>query len=98
MEDITAQELKERLENGEKINLIDVREPYEYDEDNLEGTLIPLGSLAEKLSELEDKKEEEIVVHCRSGARSANAKQYMKSQGFDKVRNLLGGIVAYRSL
>lgn len=98
MEDITAKELKERLENGEEITLLDVREPYEYDEDNLEGTLIPLGSLAEKLSELEDKKDEEIVVHCRSGARSANAKQYMASQGFSKVRNLLGGIIAYRKL
>lgn len=98
MEDITAKELKERLDSGETLYLIDVREPYEYEEDNLEGTLIPLGSLAERLSELDDKKGEEIIVHCRSGARSANAKQYMASQGFTKVRNLLGGIIAYRKL
>lgn len=96
MEDITAKELKERLENGEKVNLVDVREEYEYQEDNLGGKLIPLGELAEKLSQIEDLKDQEVVVYCRSGARSANAKYYMTSQGFTKVRNLLGGIMMYR--
>lgn len=98
MTDITAKELQERLEKGEKINLIDVREPFEYDEDNLDGKLIPLGEIANRLSELESLKDEEVIVHCRSGARSDNAKKYMLSQGFSNVRNLLGGILAYREL
>ncbi|MGF1533129.1 MAG: rhodanese-like domain-containing protein [Bernardetiaceae bacterium] len=98
MEDITAQELKERLEGGETIRLIDVRETYEYEEDNLGGQLVPLGELSSRLDDFSDWKEEEVIVHCRSGARSANAKQYMSAQGFAKVRNLLGGIMAYRRL
>ncbi|WP_114749897.1 rhodanese-like domain-containing protein [Pleomorphovibrio marinus] len=98
MEDITVNELKERLENKEKFVFIDVREEYEYEDDNLEAWNIPLADIPEKLSELEAHKEEEIVVHCRSGARSGNAKKFLESKGFTKVRNVLGGIVAYREL
>ncbi|MEM6299610.1 MAG: rhodanese-like domain-containing protein [Bacteroidota bacterium] len=98
MADITAKELQERLEKGEKVNLIDVRETYEFEEDNLNGKLIPLGDLPDRLQELEALKNEEVIVHCRSGARSANAKNYMISQGFQNVRNLEGGILAYRDL
>jgi rhodanese-related sulfurtransferase len=71
--DITAQELKERLENGEKFNFIDVREEHEYEADNLGAKLIPLGDFPDYLDELEALKDEEIVIHCRSGARSGNA-------------------------
>ena len=74
MEDITVSELKERLERGEKFHFIDVREEWEYEEDNLGADNIPLGELAHQLSQLEKIKDEEIVVHCRSGARSGNAK------------------------
>jgi len=98
MEDITVSELKERIDAGEKFHFIDVREPWEYDEDNLGAQNIPLGDLPGRLSELEAWKDEEIVVHCRSGARSGNAKAFMSQNGFTKVRNTLGGILAYREL
>ena len=94
--DITAQELKERLDKGEKINLIDVREEYEFDEDNLGGQLYPLGSLPSQIDDFEDLKDEEIIIYCRSGARSGRAQQFMEQNGFSNVRNLIGGILAYR--
>lgn len=94
--DITVQELKERLDRGEKVNLIDVREDYEYDQDNLGGELIPLGDLPHRLDELEDRRDDEIIVQCRSGARSAKAQQILEQNGFSNVRNLVGGILAYR--
>ena len=94
--DITVTELKEKLERGDEFVFIDVREPYEYDEFNLGAELIPLGQLLSSLEELEEKKEKEIVVHCRTGSRSEAAKQFMQTQGFKNVRNLLGGVVAWR--
>lgn len=93
MEDITVQELKARKDKGEALIVIDVREPHEYAEFNLGGKLIPLGDLAAQLDSLEDHKEKEIIVHCRSGARSAAAKAFLTQNGFLKVRNLLGGVV-----
>lgn len=98
MEDITVSELKERIERGEKFHFLDVREEWEYEEDNLGADNIPLGELPHRLAELEPMKEEEIVIHCRSGARSGNAKKFMETKGFTKVRNVLGGIMAYRAL
>ena len=98
MEDITVSELKERLDRGEKFHFIDVREEWEYEEDNLGADNIPLGELAHQLDQLEKIKDEEIVIHCRSGARSGNAKKFMETKGFTKVRNVLGGILAYRAL
>lgn len=97
MEDITVNELKERLEKGEKFHFLDVREEWEYEEDNLGAENIPLGELPHRLSEIEDFKDQEIVVHCRSGARSGNAKKFLESKGYSKVRNVLGGILAYRA-
>ncbi|MBC6365238.1 rhodanese-like domain-containing protein [Algoriphagus sp. AK58] len=98
MEDITVSELKERLEKGEKFHFLDVREEWEYEEDNLGADNIPLGELPHRLAELEQFKDEEIIIHCRSGARSGNAKKFMETKGFSKVRNVLGGILAYRAL
>ena len=98
MEDITVSELKERLDQGEKFHFIDVREDWEYEEDNLGADNIPLGELAHQLSQLEKIKDEEIVIHCRSGARSGNAKKFMEMNGFSQVRNVLGGILAFRAL
>jgi rhodanese-related sulfurtransferase len=80
MADITVQELIERMEKGEKLNIIDVREVYENEEFNIGATLIPLGELPGRLDELAHLKNEEIIVHCRSGARSNNAKMYMMSE------------------
>ena len=94
--DITAQELKERLDKGEKINLIDVREEYEFDEDNLGGELYPLGSLPSQIDDLEELQDEEVIIYCRSGARSGRAQQFLEQNGFSNVRNLIGGILAYR--
>jgi rhodanese-related sulfurtransferase len=96
--DITAQELKERLDKGEKIIIIDVREPYEYEEYNIGAQLIPLGDLQGHIDDFEEVKNEEIVVHCRSGARSAAAKGFMVQNGYTNVRNLIGGIMAYAEL
>lgn len=98
MEDITVEELKERLDNQEDFVFIDVREEWEYEEDNLGALNIPLGQLPHQLKQIEDYKNQEIVVHCRSGARSGNAKAFLETKGYKKVRNLLGGILAYRSM
>jgi rhodanese-related sulfurtransferase len=96
--DITVQELKERLDKGETFNFLDVREDYEYEEENLGAKLIPLGELPDRIEEIQDWKEQEVVVHCRSGARSGRAKAFMEGQGFTNVRNVLGGIMAYGQL
>ncbi|GAB4134294.1 MAG: hypothetical protein OHK0045_25260 [Raineya sp.] len=96
MEDISTQELRQRIEAGEKLNILDVREPWEFEEDNLNGLLIPLGELPTRYQEIEAWKEQELIVHCRTGGRSGRAKEFLKSKGFSKVRNLLGGITEYR--
>ncbi|WP_138483160.1 rhodanese-like domain-containing protein [Dyadobacter bucti] len=96
--DITVEELKERLDNGEDLHFYDVREEHEYEEDNLGAVLIPLGELPDHLAELEPLKNEEIIIHCRSGARSGKAAKFLETQGFSNVRNVLGGILAYREL
>lgn len=96
MEDITVKELKERLANKETIHIIDVREQHEYDEFNIGATLIPLGEMPNRLDELASYENEELVLHCRSGARSGKAKLYLKDKGFNKVRNLLGGMLEWQ--
>jgi rhodanese-related sulfurtransferase len=98
MEDITVSQLKDRLDKGEKFHFLDVREEWEFEEDNLGANNIPLGELPDRIGELTDFKDEEIVVHCRSGARSGNAKKFLESKGFTQVRNVIGGILAYREL
>jgi rhodanese-related sulfurtransferase len=97
MIDITTDELKQRIDAGEKLNLFDVRETYEFDEFNIGAKLIPLGELPNKLSELAHLKNEEIIIHCRSGARSNNAKMFLLDNGFTNVRNVLGGMLDWRS-
>ncbi|CAG4991206.1 Sulfurtransferase [Dyadobacter sp. CECT 9275] len=96
--DITVEELKERLEKGEDLHFYDVREEHEYEEDNLGAVLIPLAELPDHLDELSALKDEEIIIHCRSGARSGKAAAFLQSQGYTNVRNVLGGILAYREL
>ena len=95
MEDITADELKQRLANGETLHIVDVREEWEHEEKNIGGRNIPLGKLPTSLNEINALKEEELILYCRSGGRSATAKQYIEGQGFTKVRNLLKGIEGY---
>ncbi len=96
--DISVEELKEKLDKGETFNFLDVREEYEYEEQNLGAKLIPLGELPDRLDEIEAWKDEEVIVHCRSGARSGKAKAFLTAQGFSNVRNVLGGILAFNEL
>ncbi len=93
--EIDIVELKTRISKGEEINLFDVREEWEYEENNIGGTLIPLTSIPGRLSELISLKDEEVIVFCRTGSRSNQARMYLESQGFSNVRSLLGGIEAY---
>ena len=97
MEDITVNELKKRLETGDKFIFIDVREPWEFAEFNLGAELIPLGSIPEAAKgALADHKTEEIIIHCRSGARSGQAKMFLVQMGYQNVRNVLGGVLAWQ--
>ena len=98
MEDIDVKELKERLEKKDKFLFLDVRDEWEYEDDNLGAKNIPLADLPHRLEELDSYKDQEIIIHCRSGARSGNAKKFLESKGFSQVRNVLGGIMAYRDL
>jgi sulfur-carrier protein adenylyltransferase/sulfurtransferase len=92
--DIEAGDLAGRLQRGEQIKLLDVREPHELEISHLEGAqLIPLGQLAARLSELDSA--EEMVVFCKGGTRSARALEVLASAGFRKVKNLKGGINAW---
>lgn len=93
--DITVQELRQKLEAGDQFIFIDVREPHEYEEFNLGARLLPLGGIVNTIMELNDHKDDEIVVHCRSGARSGQAQAMLTSQGFTNVRNLTGGVLAW---
>ena len=96
VKDINVQELKQKLDNKEDFLFIDVREGYEYEEFNLGAQLIPMGEVTARLDELEDHKEKEIVVHCRSGQRSGMIKHVMMEAGFKNVRNLEGGVLAWK--
>jgi len=93
--DITPKELKQKIDQGETFVLIDVREPNEHEAYNVGGELIPLKTLPNRLSELEDHKDDEVVVYCRSGNRSGMAQQFMQQSGFSNVRNLTGGMLAW---
>lgn len=94
--EITVQDLRQRLEAGETFVFIDVREPWEFEEFNLGAQLIPLNTLVNSMNELEEHKDHEIVVHCRSGARSAMAQGLLLANGFKNVRNLKGGVMAWQ--
>ncbi|MGH9565072.1 MAG: molybdopterin-synthase adenylyltransferase MoeB [Candidatus Angelobacter sp.] len=91
--DISVEELKRRLDAGDDLFVLDVREPHEYQICNINGHLIPLGDLPKRVNELDPNKE--IVAHCRSGARSAKAADFLRQAGFRNVHNLAGGILAW---
>src|SRR5271166_1469471 len=91
--DIQVEELKKRLDAGENLFVLDVREPHEYQICNIGGHLIPLGDLPKRVNELDSS--QEIVAHCRSGGRSAKAVDFLRQAGFKKVHNLAGGILAW---
>lgn len=96
MENITPEELKQRLDSGEQLNIVDVREPHENADFNIGGTLVPLGQIqAMQVDELEDLKDKEVIVYCRSGNRSGQAAMILETMGFQNVKNLVGGMLKW---
>jgi rhodanese-related sulfurtransferase len=97
MTTITADEVKFRLESGEKLNLVDVREPHENAEFNIGGILLPLGKVQTmQVEDIEDIKNDEVIVYCRSGNRSGQAALMLETFGFTDVKNLTGGMLAWK--
>lgn len=97
MQTITADEVKKRLERGEKLNLVDVREPHENAEFNIGGVLLPLGKVQSmQVEELDDLKDQEIIVYCRSGNRSGQACAILDMLGFKNTKNLVGGMLGWK--
>jgi hypothetical protein len=92
---ISVQELKRKLDAKEDVFVLDVREPHEYQIVNLGAPLIPVGDIERRASELADKKNSEIVVHCKIGVRSQKAALALKQTGFTNISNLTGGILAW---
>jgi rhodanese-related sulfurtransferase len=97
MENITAEELKKRMDSGETLHIVDVREPHEHEEFNIGGKLIPLGDIrAMQVDEIEDLKGEEVIVYCRSGGRSGQAAMILETMGFQNIKNLTGGMLGWQ--
>ena len=97
MHTISVVEVNERLAKGELLNLVDVREPSEHTEFNIGGILVPLGKIRQmQVDELEDLKNEELILHCRSGARSMQAGMMLEQMGFTNVKNVVGGALAWK--
>ena len=99
MKNITVEELKSRLDAGEQLHIIDVREPSEYTEFNIDGKLVPLGQIANmQLEDLEDLKNEELIIHCKAGSRSMQACMILEQAGYTNVVNVTGGMIAWRKM
>jgi rhodanese-related sulfurtransferase len=97
MQTITIDELKARLDAGETVNIVDVREPHEHQEFNIGGVLVPLGQVRDmQVDELEAFKDQELIVYCRSGNRSGQACMVLDSLGFENTKNLVGGMLAWQ--
>ena len=94
MKEISVKELKQLIDEKKDFQLIDVREEHEFDEANLNGELIPMGDVLSNVDKIN--KDKQVVVHCRSGKRSATVIGALESQhGFTNLYNLQGGILAY---
>jgi adenylyltransferase/sulfurtransferase len=91
--EITVKELKRRLDAGEAITVLDVREPHEYQAGHISELHIPMGEIPARMHELDPSRE--TIVYCRSGNRSSRVVEFLQSSGFDKVWNLKGGITAW---
>ena len=97
MQTIEATEVKQRLDAGEELYLLDVREPHENAEFNIGGQLLPLGKIASmQLEDIEDWKDKEVICYCRSGVRSMQAAQALQTYGFHNVKNLTGGMLGWK--
>ena len=96
MTNITAEEVKQRLDAGEKLNLVDVREPHEHQAFNIGGTLLPVGKLqAMQTEDIDELKNDEVILYCRSGNRSGIAAMTLDQMGFTNTKNLTGGMLAW---
>lgn len=99
MKDITVSQLKKKVEAGETVNLVDVREPAEKTEYDLGGILLPLNQiLSFQTDTIDHLKNEELICYCRSGKRSLQAALMLETMGFTNVYNLTGGVVAYQEI
>jgi len=97
METITVDEVKRRMDSGEKLHLVDVREPNENAEFNIGGILLPLGMIQSmQTDEIDDLKDEEVILYCRSGNRSGRAAMFLETMGFTNTKNLSGGMLAWQ--
>lgn len=94
MKEISVQELKQKIDNNEDFQLIDVRETFEYEMSNLDGLNIPLAGILIETDKIATDKP--VIVQCRSGKRSAAAIMQLEQQGFDNLYNLKGGILAWQ--
>ncbi len=98
MQNITVAELKSRIDAGEKLNLVDVREPHEHAEFNIGGLLLPLGNVRMmQIDDIDDLKGEEVIVYCRSGNRSGQACMVLEQYGFSNLKNLQGGMLEWEA-
>ena len=97
MNTITVEEVKARIDAGEKLNIVDVREPHENAEFNIGGVLLPLGKVQTmQIEDIEDLKDEEVIVYCRSGNRSGQACLILETMGFKNTKNLVGGMLNWK--
>ena len=97
MQNITVEELKKRLDAGEELHIVDVREPHERAEFNIGGIFIPLGQIQSmQIDEIEDMKDKELIMYCRSGNRSGQACMFLDAMGFKNTKNLVGGMLAWQ--
>lgn len=94
---ITPEEVKKRLDSGESLHLVDVRQPEETAEFNIGGIALPLGKIQNmQTDEIDNLKDEEVICYCRSGNRSGTAALFLEQIGFSNVKNLAGGMLAWR--
>lgn len=96
--EISARQLKDRLETNEPVNLLDVRQEIEYHTYNIGGLNVPLGKLQQDINQLNYNKTDGIVVICQAGLRSQTAQAFLIQQGYQNVKNLTGGLMAFRRL
>jgi rhodanese-related sulfurtransferase len=98
MKTITVEEVKARLDAGEQLNLLDVREPHENADFNIGGILLPLGKVQTmQIEDIEDLRDKEVLIYCRSGNRSGQACLILEQYGFANVANVVGGMLDWQA-
>jgi rhodanese-related sulfurtransferase len=97
MKTIDVKQLKDRIQSGENLHLVDVREPHEHEEFNIGGILLPLGDIrVGDTSSIDHLKDEEVLLYCRSGNRSGQAALVLETLGFTNVINVVGGMLSWK--